>query len=121
MKKLSIITLIILLLLGFVLWRYWKKMNQEIGSYVDPTCDKPNFSNMPKLTNAVCMEVAVDQDLLLQLGDYNCEVRTLQTRINSVLAGSNYPLLVEDGRFGCNTEGGLKATRNVKSITLNNF
>lgn len=127
MKRINTITIIILLILAYILYKYWDKQRKiNYGEYVDTLCRKPDFSGFTDYTTNVCYEVVLDQDLLLKNGDMGCEVKNLQLRINQVLSsgtpqGQTPILIAEDGKFGCNTEGALKKVRNTIEITLNQF
>ena len=121
------ITIVILLILAWLLYRYWNNKRKEVlGDFVDPTCIPPDFSFVDVWTTQMCFEHTNDIFLVLKNGDMGCEVRSLQIRINQVLRtgtpqGIAPSTIIEDGRFGCNTEGALKQVRNRKSITLNEF
>tara|TARA_R100001163_G_scaffold33850_2_gene26182 strand:- start:525 stop:908 length:384 start_codon:yes stop_codon:yes gene_type:complete len=127
MSRRNRITIVILGILAFLLFRYWNKKRKEVlGNYVDPTCIKEDFSNVDVWTANMCQGFVNDEFLVLKKGDMGCEVRSLQIRINQVIRtgtpqGMDAETILEDGRFGCNTQGALQKVRNRKSITLNEF
>ena len=88
------------------------------GSAPSSICIEPSFPTSTDFSGMSCSGQYINEDKVLQKGDFGCDVLLLQQRLNAI---ENKNILSPSGRFDCATLGKLNKVKGVRSISLNSF
>jgi len=88
------------------------------GSAPSSICIEPSFPTTTDFSGMSCSGQYINEDKVLQKGDFGCDVLLLQQRLNSI---ENTNILSPSGRFDCATLSKLNKVKGVRSISLNSF
>ena len=113
-------------LIGFIvlLLYVFKEMAKNKASKLTTTPKNPNEKCVPPDFKDVivnidnCRGSFLDENKILELGSFGCEVIVLQQRLNQL---EQINILPPTGKFDCPTLEKLKNVKEVPTISLNDF
>ena len=112
-----LIWLLVVSIIGYVVFKVLSKPLSATNIFINGKngCVQPSFSGKSNLTFNDCLGVYYDIDIVLNLGDYGCEVTRLQRTLNETSGATS---IQEDGKFGCGTLASLENLYGVSQTTL---
>ena len=117
-KSSTIILILFLVLMAYIVYKMANESNKKRkGINANSTCKNPDFPEI--LINARdCIGSIIDENRVMSLGNYGCDVVILQQRLNN-LEQTN--ILSPSGFFDCATLEKLRRVKKVAQISLLNF